>query len=188
MQEIYVSVDVETDGPCPGLNSMLSIGCTAFSADGKKYGTFEANLYKFGYARPDPITMEWWDTQPEAWAAHRTKLEDPKMAMWRYKDWLEELPGKPVFVAYPAGFDFTFVYWYLHWATGGCPFSFQALDIKSYAMALMKTPFKETTKSRMPRRWLPEAPHTHIALDDAIEQGQLFLAMLQENLQTQNND
>ncbi len=27
--------------------------------------------------------------------------------------WVKSLPGTPVFVAYPAGFDFLFVYWYL---------------------------------------------------------------------------
>ena len=33
--------------------------------------------------------------------------------MLEYVAWLKGLPHKPVFVAYPAGFDFTFVYWYL---------------------------------------------------------------------------
>jgi hypothetical protein len=33
--------------------------------------------------------------------------------MPEYVAWLKGLPHKPVFVAYPAGFDFTFVYWYL---------------------------------------------------------------------------
>jgi len=37
-------------------------------------------------------------------------------------------PGKPVFVGYPAGFDFLFVYWYLIRFTGESPFSFSALD------------------------------------------------------------
>ena len=33
----------------------------------------------------------------------------------------------------------------------------------------------------MPKRWFDEAPHTHNALDDAVEQGRLFCNMLQEN-------
>jgi len=36
----------------------------------------------------------------------------PETAMRRYVLWLKALPGKPVFVGYPAGFDFLFVYWY----------------------------------------------------------------------------
>jgi hypothetical protein len=34
----------------------------------------------------------------------------------------------------------------------------------------------------MPKRWFARYPHTHIALDDAIEQGALFCNMLSENL------
>ena len=33
--------------------------------------------------------------------------------MARYVAWIKSLNDKPVFVAYPAGFDFLFVYWYL---------------------------------------------------------------------------
>ncbi|MBL7254890.1 hypothetical protein [Paractinoplanes lichenicola] len=34
MAEIYVSTDVETDGPIPGRHSLLSFGSAAFRADG----------------------------------------------------------------------------------------------------------------------------------------------------------
>jgi len=33
-KEIYISTDVETDGPIPGPNSMLSFGSAAFEVDG----------------------------------------------------------------------------------------------------------------------------------------------------------
>ena len=33
LPEIYVSIDVEADGPIPGDHSMLSLGAAAFSAD-----------------------------------------------------------------------------------------------------------------------------------------------------------
>ena len=33
--------------------------------------------------------------------------------MRRYLAWLQALPGRLVLVAYPAAFDFPFVYWYL---------------------------------------------------------------------------
>ncbi len=42
--EIYVSTDIETDGPIPGPNSMLSFGSAAFTAEGRLLSTFEANL------------------------------------------------------------------------------------------------------------------------------------------------
>ena len=48
-------------------------------------------------------------------------------------------------------------------------------------MAVLKQRFHETAKRSMPRRWFPDVKHTHIALDDAREQGLLFIAMLKEN-------
>jgi len=178
--EIYVSTDVEMDGPIPGVNSMLSFASAAYLADKTLVDTFAANLETLPEATPDPRTMAWWATQPEAWAACRQDLEEPATAMVRYLAWLKTLPGKPVFVSYPVASDFMFVYWYLVRFTGERPFSHSALDIKTYAMALMGTPYRESVKRAMPKRWFDPMPHTHVALDDAIEQGALFCNMLQE--------
>ena len=101
--------------------------------------------------------------------------------MTRYVEWIKGLKGKPVFVAYPAGFDFLFVYWYLIRFVGESPFSHSALDMKTYAMALLKTDYRNSTKRNMPKGWFDDMPHTHVALDDAIEQGALFCNMLKAN-------
>ena len=107
-------------------------------------------------------------------------LETPNQAMQRYVAWLDTLPGKPVFVGYPASFDFMLVCWYLARYAGQYPFGFAALDVKSFAMAVLGTRFLETTKENMPAAWFTESPHTHVALDDAIEQGELFCNILRE--------
>jgi len=181
MTEIYISTDVETDGPIPGPHSMLSFGSAAYSADKQLLSTFSANLETLSGATAHPKTAAWWATQPEAWAACRRDLESPEKAMPRYVDWIKTLPGKPVFVAYPAGFDFLFVYWYLMRFVGESPFSHSALDIKSFAMAVMKTDCRDSTKRHMPKRWFDKLPHSHVALDDAIEQGALFCNILKES-------
>jgi hypothetical protein len=181
MVEIYISTDVETDGPIPGPNSMLSFGSAAYTADKQLISTFSANLTTLDGAAADPKTAAWWATQPEAWAACRTNLENPEQAMPRYVAWLKSLEGNPVFVAMPAGFDFLFVYWYLMRFAGESPFSFSALDIKTFAMAVLKIDYRKCTKRNMPHNWFDDFPHTHIALDDAIEQGALFCNMLREN-------
>ena len=181
MPEIYVSTDVETDGPIPGPHSMLSFGSAAYLADKSLVGTFEANLETLLGASADPGTLAWWRGQPEAWEACRRDQRPPEAAMKAYLAWLKGLPGRPVFVAYPAGFDFLFVYWYLIRFAGESPFSHSALDIKTYAMAMLKKPYRDSTKRNMPRRWFDPLPHTHRALDDAIEQGALFCNMLAEN-------
>jgi hypothetical protein len=64
---------------------------------------------------------------------------------------------------------------------GESPFNFSALDVKTYAMAVLKKEPK-SSKGGMPKHWLDSLPHAHIALDDTIEQGALFCNMLAENL------
>ena len=160
---------------------MLSLGSAAYTDDKRLVSTFSANLETLPGAAADPKTAEWWATQPEAWAACRTHLETAETAMARYTAWIKELKGKPVFVAYPAGFDFLFVYWYLIRFTGASPFSHSALDMKTFAMAVLKADYRESTKRNMPKHWFDPLPHTHVALDDAIEQGALFCNMLKAN-------
>jgi DNA polymerase III alpha subunit (gram-positive type) len=179
--EVYVSCDIEADGPLPSDNSMLSLGAAAFTPDGNQIGTFYINLEEAVGAKPDPDTMEWWSKNQEAYDATRQNLVEPKLAMEQFVAWVNGLPGKPVFVGYPAGFDFLFVYFYIVHYGFKSPFSFSALDIKTYASAMLKLPYRESTKKNMPKRWFSDAPHTHNALDDSIEQGQLFINMLKEN-------
>jgi hypothetical protein len=179
-REIYVSTDVEADGPIPGPHSMLSFASAAFTSDKALVSTFSRNLDTLPDACADPRTAAWWQSQPEAWTACRENTQAPAVAMKDYLRWLKELPGKPVFVGYPAAYDFMFVYWYLIRFTGESPFSHSALDIKTFAMALLGRGYRDSTKRNMPRRWFDETPHTHVALDDAIGQGVLFCNMLEQ--------
>jgi hypothetical protein len=178
MAEIYVSTDIEADGPIPGPHSMLSFASAAYRADKTLVGTFQANLLTLPGASGDPKTMAFWQSQPEAWEACRASPREPAEVMPEYVSWLKSLPGKPVFVAYPAAYDFLFVYWYMIRFAGESPFSHSALDIKTFAMALLGKEYRESTKRNMPRDWFDDLPHTHVALDDAIGQGALFCNML----------
>lgn len=182
MSEVFVSTDIEADGPIPGPHSMLSFGSAAFLSDKTMVSTFSANLKSLPRASGHPRTMEWWRSQPEAFEACRKDPRSPDTVMPEYVSWVKGLPGNPVFVAYPAAYDFMFIYWYLMHFVGESPFSHSAVDIKTYAMALMKRDFRTSVKRNMPKRWFDDLPHTHIALDDAIGQGALFCNMLSENL------
>jgi hypothetical protein len=181
-QEVYVSTDVEADGPIPGPHSMLSFGSAAYLGDKTLIGTFSVNLDTLPGARGHPKTLRWWGEHSEARAACRENPRPPEEAMRRYADWLKKLPGLPVFVAYPATYDFLFIYWYLMRFVGESPFSHSGLDIKTFAMALLKKPYRESVKRNLPKRWFDKIPHTHVALDDALGQGALFCNMLAENL------
>jgi len=184
-KELYFSVDIETDGPCPGPNSMLSFGVVALTPEGEELGSYEANLELLPGATPNKSTMEWWKGFPEAWAAHRKDLQDPAEAMKKFNGWVVGICGLdyiPVMVAMPAGFDFLFMYWYMRSLGGNSPFSFSCIDMRTYVMASRKVGYKKTSKKFWPKRWFPNLPHTHVAIEDAREQGLTFINMLKENL------
>lgn len=180
--ETYISIDIEADGPIPGPYSMLSLGAAAFESgvDAEKpFSTFTANLELLEGASQDHDTMLFWARNEKAYQATRVEPEDPGDAMDRFATWLEKF-RRPVFVGYPATYDFMFVYWYLIRFAGRCPAGFQGLDLKTYAMAILGTSFKESSKKRYPKEWFdPDIPHTHVALADAIEQGRMFAKMRQ---------
>ena len=184
--ETYFSIDVETDGPIPGPHSMLSLGAAAYVVKEHKpalIGKFSANFETLPGATMHPLTKsEFWDKQPEAWAACRSNLETPKEGIERFVAWVNATTvGKPVCVGYPATFDFMFVYHYMIFFGCESPFSFSALDIKSYVSAVLKKPFRDSTKRNMPSRWFPEHKHTHVAVEDAVEQGALFMNIYLEH-------
>jgi hypothetical protein len=187
--ETYFVTDIETDGPIPGPHSMLSFASAAYSDAGELLATFSINLECLEGAKGHHKTMKWWATEPQAWAACRADLQPADVAMKQYVQWIQSICKKdtsPVFVGYPAGFDFTFIFWYLIRFTGDSPFSWSALDMKTMAMSLTDLPYKQAIKPRLPKEWLPpDLPHTHIALDDALEQGAIFCAMLAQ-LRAQN--
>ncbi|HEY4328332.1 MAG TPA: exonuclease [Phycisphaerae bacterium] len=182
LTELYFSTDVETDGPIPGPNSMLSFASACYTADKQLLGTFSANLFPLPGAAPDLKTLAWWQSQGPAWDAVQKDRQDPASALPAYSAWMKSLcsqhKARPVFVAYPVLFDAMFVYWYLIKFTGESPFSHSALDIKTMAMTVLKTTYRDSTKKQMPREWFDDLPHTHVALDDAIEQGALFCNIL----------
>jgi hypothetical protein len=127
MTELYISTDIEADGPIPGPHSMLSLGSAAFTATGAMVATFSVNLKTLDGASGHPDTMKWWKTQPHAWKVCRRGTQPPETAMRDYCEWVEAFDTRPVFVGMPTGFDFTFVSWYLMRFVGR--FTFAALDV-----------------------------------------------------------
>lgn len=180
--ELYVSVDVEADGRIPGRSSMLSFGAAAYTLEKELVAVFAANLEILPDAQPDPEVMAWWETQPEAWRACRAEARDPRDVMAEFaaclKDWRRY--GRPVFMGFPAAYDFGWINWYLHAFTGGNPFGISGLCLKSYAAALLGIDYRRAAKRNFPGRWFEPLRHTHVALDDAIEQGAMGINMLRQ--------
>jgi hypothetical protein len=166
---------------------MLSFGLAAFTVEKELVGTFSRNLELLDGADTDDRTMRWW-AQPEQAEAYKRSREDlvsPRGAMVECKGWLEEMRrfGKPLICGAPSGFDFTFMYYYFQRFIGESPIGFASLDLRSYAAAVMKRQYRHVGKRQYPAEWIDEnLPHTHVALDDAIEQGCILINMMRANL------
>jgi hypothetical protein len=186
-QEIYCMTDIEADGKCPGISNLLSFATAAYDIDKNLIGTFEANLELMPGMKSHPDTDAFWNESAAnraAYAKTRENTRDPKIAMSQYVTWLESLPGTPIFVGYPAAFDFKWIDFYTVYFLGQNPYNFsRVIDVKSFAWAQLAVgTFQSCSKRRMPKEWFDEGlPHTHIAIDDAIEQGAMFINMLREN-------
>lgn len=180
--DLYISADVETDGPIPGPYSLLSFGlCVAGTYDGSTFHRADPQRSTF-YAELKPISSEW---QPEAMEVNgldRARLSasgrEPEDAMSEAASWVLEVARdhRPVLVAYPVAFDWAFLYWYfVRFAREGSPFGYSScLDIRTLYQARAHTVHDESGKAKMPTFLRPARPHTHNALDDAVEQAELF--------------
>ncbi len=172
MQEVYISVDIERR-PLPPTYSMLSLGAVVVD---DPQATF--------YVELRPTNDE---ALPAAMRVVGRTLADfakvgrsPKEAMIGFRDWLAVVAkaGKPVFVGFNATFEWAFVNFYFHHYLGENPFGIGGIDIKSYYMGLRGCPWEDTRSSRISAQFKTAGlRHTHNALDDAIEQAELFRRM-----------
>jgi hypothetical protein len=181
--DLYISADVEADGPIPGRYSMLSFGlCVAATFDGETFTPHDPRAETF-YAELKPISDNFLAEALAVSGLDRATLSvsgaEPVDAMNGAAGWVQDVCGsnRPVLAAYPAGFDWTFLYWYFEtYADGGSPFAYNSLlDVKTLYAVKAGVVFGEATKRDMPRQLLSRRPHTHNALDDAVEQADLFV-------------
>ena len=185
---IFIVTDIESDGPTPLHNSMLSFASVAIEADGTSHGTFEAQLLQRPDRTTNETTMAWWATQPEAWAATTANAEEPSVVMPRFADWVESLPGPKVFVAAPMIFDGLWMDHYLDEfadtrALSG-PFKgrqiFRGGGICLYTMAgtLRGAPYLDWGMSKLPAEFYGHIAHTHLAIDDAMGFANVLVELL----------
>lgn len=183
--EVYVSLDIETDGPVPGLYSMLALGAAAFSEDGAHLGSWYATMRPLPGAKQHPETMSWWGTQPDAYAEATGEQEDPVDCIPRFAQWCDQLKvrGQLVPFAKPTGFDYGFVIWYLHRFCGRNPLGIACMDLRSYMAGLLCSPryhppgMRQLIGVALAGENPSEGLRPHVAVDDALEQGRIMMAL-----------
>lgn len=174
---VFVSVDVEASGCIPVEYSLLSIGACVLD---NPSNTFYAELLPIN----DNYTESAMKVVGDLWEeCFKTGLS-PKFVMKSFARWLEALNDRVVMVGFNAVFDWQFINYYFIKYLGYNPFGINALDIKAYFAGMMNVKWYETTKKRIKHRnpiFQTTAKHTHNALQDSIEQAELFRKMLEYN-------
>lgn len=163
-------VDAETDGPAPGLFSMVSFA--AVKVDEELKTTF--------FAKTKPISEKWI---PDALAISNISREehlaypDPKIAMIDFFNWVKtNSKGRPVFLSDNLAFDWSFINYYLHAYVGENPFGFSGRRIGDIYSGLEKDLFAASAwkKYRV-------TAHTHNPVDDAIGNAEAFLTICKQH-------
>lgn len=157
-------VDVEADGPCPGLYSMISFGAIVV-----KPGldvTFRGRLR--------PVSERFVAEALAVSGATREETltySEPAGVMKEFERWIgAHTVGRPMFVSDNNGFDWQFINWYFHAFVGKNPFGHSSTNLGSLYKGLvrkMKPSFKHLRRSK----------HTHDPVDDARGNAEALLHM-----------
>lgn len=180
MREVYISVDIEAAGPVPGPYSLLSIGACVV-------GKSERNYYVEIQPISDRIVQEAMEVIGKPLNSFKDGGQSPVKAMESFEQWLlrNSASSTPVFVGFNATFDWAFVNWYFHSFLGRNPFGIGGIDIKSFYMGMTGSSWRDTRSSLISKEFKGESAHTHNALDDAVEQAEMFNLMLRSAAKSQ---
>lgn len=150
----YIVVDVESDGPLLGTNSMVCFGAVIV----------EPSLSKTFYGQTRPISPEF---DPEALAIsgfsreEHEKFEHPRDVFVRFAEWLKEnSKGRPILISDNNGYDASWINWYFHKYLGENPFGWSSRRIGDMFCGFYNNPFYKWKKHR-------KTSHTHHPVDDA---------------------
>jgi hypothetical protein len=170
--DIYFSADVETDGPIPGPYSILSF---ALVYAGRFDGTrFERPLdFRSAFYRELKPISENFESE-----ALRVNGLAPQTAMTDASLWVKQVAKseRAVLVAYPLSFDWSWLYWYFtRFSSLGSPFGYsRCFDIKTAVAVKKRIPINSAGRNQLPDDLRSDRHHSHNALDDAIEQAEIF--------------
>jgi hypothetical protein len=180
--DVYFSADIETDGPIPGPYSMLSFALVyAGRFDGARFERalhYEETFYR--ELRPISDTFEEEAMRVNGLDRERLRIEGaaPEQAMTEASRWVRAVAGhgRPILVAYPLSFDWSWLYWYfMRFSAVGSPFNHSGcFDVKTAFAVKAHLPVAEAGRSQLTPELRSTRVHTHHALDDAIEQAEIF--------------
>ena len=190
----YIVIDVECDGRIPGINSMLGFGAIAINTNGETLGEFEVNILPLKNCVSDINTMNWFENSaPEALKYLSKNQISADKAIRKFGNWLLSLPTPRIMAAHPAPFDYMWIHWYFRKFLNDelvshinlSPFFDEkggpALDIMTYASAVLKKEYIDTTRENYGKIIHDNSKHSHLAIEDAREYSKLLIKLLTQN-------
>ncbi len=157
-------VDIESDGPCPGIYSMVSLGAIVVE---KELGrTFFAKFYPIGEKYQEEALRVCGYTREET-----LNFPLPGMGLLNFAQWItNNSQGRPIFISDNNGFDWQFVNYYFHRYLDYNPFGHSSQNLGSMYKGLVKDVFKNF-------KGLRDTIHTHNPVDDARGNAEALLKM-----------
>jgi hypothetical protein len=157
-------VDVEADGPCPGLYSMVSFGAILV----------KPGLDVTFHGRLRPVSDKFVPAALAVSGVSRSETlayPEPRGVMEEFGRWIaKHTSGRPMFVSDNNGFDWQFINWYFHALVGQNPFGHSSTNLGSL--------YKGVVKDMKPNfKHLRRAKHTHDPVDDARGNAEALLHM-----------
>jgi hypothetical protein len=116
-EKLYLSFDIEADGPSPTVNSMLSIGIYGFNGRGDEVVSYQRNIEPLRNRIMDKQTKEdFWDKNPEMYEFIRTNRISPQQCMSEIADIYNKYKNthKITWVAWPSAYDWQWLNSYYH--------------------------------------------------------------------------
>jgi len=182
---LYLSFDIEADGPSPAINSMLSLAFSGFVLENnntsyRKIYEWHSNLKPMDNCQSHPDTMTWWN-KPENKEAFEFVQQNQRDPLEAFKELHEQITQlqityKIIPGAWPAAYDWQWVNYYFHKLLGVNPLGFSARCISTLGWPIINHPNPQTKFNWS--SYKDGAEHTHKAKDDAHEQGIIWMNML----------
>jgi len=161
-----ISIDCESDGPCPGMHSLICFGAVIV----------EAGLQRTFYAQLRPISEIYI---PEALAIsgfsreETLKFPEPRDAMQNFEIWLNKnIEGRPIMWSDNPGYDSQFLNYYFWQQLGRNPFGWSSAHIGSFYKGITGDVHKTF-------KHLRQTKHTHHPVDDAKGNAEALLKMFE---------
>lgn len=155
MSKKWIMIDIEADGPCPGLFSMVCFGAVVVDRD----------INKSFYGRLKPISDDWvWEAlEVSGFSREETlKFDDPEEVMIQFNNWMKSLRiTNPMFISDNNGFDWQFINYYFHRFFGSNPFGHSSTNLGSLYKGVVKDHYQTFKRMR-------KTKHDHNPVNDSI--------------------